>query len=676
MSKTILRLYSWLLILAIGISACAPQAPAAPATAVPPTTAPAAGTPAVAASGPIKLGLITKTETNPFFVKMKEGAQQKADELGATLLTAAGKVDGDNESQVTAIENMVNAGVKGILITPSDTKAIVPTIQKARDAGVLVIALDTPTDPVNATDALFATDNFKAGVLIGQYAKANMNGKALKIATLDLLPGITVGVLRHNGFMVGMGLSKVDSTAADQATSAEVVCSQDTQGDQAKGQAAMETCLQKDPGINLVYTINEPAAFGAYTALKAAGKEKDVLIVSVDGGCQGVQGVVDGQIGATSQQYPLKMASMGVEAIVKYAQTGVKPSGYTDTGVTLITDKPQTGVDSKDTQFGLSACWGTKPAATAAEPIKLGLITKTETNPFFVKMKEGAEAAAKAAGATLMTAAGKVDGDNESQVTAIENMVNAGVKGILITPSDTKAIVPTIQKARDAGVLVIALDTPTDPVNATDALFATDNFKAGVLIGQYAKANMNGKTLKIATLDLLPGITVGVLRHNGFMVGMGLSKVDSTAADQATSAEVVCSQDTQGDQAKGQAAMETCLQKDPGINLVYTINEPAAFGAYTALKAAGKEKDVLIVSVDGGCKGVQGVVDGQIGATSQQYPLKMASMGVDAIVKYAQTGVKPSGYTDTGVTLITDKPQTGVDSKDTQFGLSACWGTK
>ena len=308
--------------------------------------------------GQVQVGLITKTETNPFFVKMKEGAEKEAQAKGAKLLTAAGKFDGDNASQVTAIENMVAAGVKGIMITPSDTKAIVPAIQKARDAGVLVIALDTPTEPQDATDALFATDNFKAGVLIGQYAKAAQAGKPAKIATLDLAPGISVGVLRHNGFLNGYGAAQVDQNATELATSAEVVCSQDTAGDQAKGQTAMENCLQKDPGINLVYTINEPAALGAYNALKAAGKDKDVTIVSVDGGCTGVQAVKDGKIAATSQQYPLKMAQQGVAAVVSFASSNTKASGYTDTGVTLITDTPQQGVESKDTTFGTENCWG------------------------------------------------------------------------------------------------------------------------------------------------------------------------------------------------------------------------------------------------------------------------------------------------------------------------------
>ncbi len=306
----------------------------------------------------VMVGLITKTETNPFFVKMREGAQAKAEELGVELLTAAGSFDGDNEAQVTAIENMVAAGVQGILIVPSDTQAIVPSIQKARDEGVIVIALDTPLDPIDASDALFATDNYQAGLLIGQWAKAAMGDKEPVIATLDLNPGITVGYLRHNGFLAGYGLVDDASDANDAVTAPEVVCSQDTQGDQSKGQTAMENCLTSNPDINLVYTINEPAAFGAYTAIKNAGMENDVLIVSVDGGCSGVRGVESGEIGATSQQYPLRMASLGVEAIVAAVQGGEVPSGYTDTGVTLITDQMQEGVTSEDSAFGLENCWG------------------------------------------------------------------------------------------------------------------------------------------------------------------------------------------------------------------------------------------------------------------------------------------------------------------------------
>lgn len=136
-----------------------------------------------------------------------------------------------------------------------------------------------------------------------------------------------------------------------------------TLGSEQGGREAMEKILQKAPDINVVYAINEPAAAGGYAALKAAGKEKGVLVVAVDGGCPGVKSVKEGVIGATSQQYPLLMAAKGVEAIAEFVKTGKKPastpgSDFFDTGATLITDHPVAGVKSIDTTEGAKLCWG------------------------------------------------------------------------------------------------------------------------------------------------------------------------------------------------------------------------------------------------------------------------------------------------------------------------------
>ena len=312
------------------------------------------------------VGLITKTDTNPFFVKMKEGAQKAAAAEGVQLQTYAGKRDGDNESQVQAVETLISAGAKGILITPTDSKAIVPSLDKAKQAGMLVIALDTPTEPADAVDATFATDNYQAGLLIGQWAKAKFakDGKQAKIALLDLNANqVSVDVQRDQGFLEGFGVDVKDKTKIGDESDSKIVGHDVTDGAEEGGRTAMENLLQKDPSINLVYTINEPSAAGAYQALKAAGKDKQVTIVSVDGGCPGVDAVKAGQIGATSQQYPLKMAQQGVEAVAKFAKDGTKPSAtegktFTDTGVTLITDEAQSGVESKDTTFGKDNCWG------------------------------------------------------------------------------------------------------------------------------------------------------------------------------------------------------------------------------------------------------------------------------------------------------------------------------
>ena len=306
-----------------------------------------------------------------------------------------------------------------------------------------------------------------------------------------------------------------------------------------------------------------------------------------------------------------------------------------------------------------------KPTAKGAT-VKVGLITKDATNPFFVKMHAGANAAASKAGAQLIYAAGKSSSDNAGQITAIENMVTAGVKGILITVADAKAENAAIAQARAKGVLVIALDSPTSPTTAVDALFATNNFNAGVFIGKYARAATKGRKVTIAMLDEHAGSSVGALRHNGFLKGFGIKKNDK---------QIACVANGGGQQTQSQPAMENCLQKNPNINVLYTINEPSAAGAWTALKNAGKSKNaVTIVSVDGGCAGVRNVRAGVIDATSQQYPLRMASLGVAAVVKFANGGTKASGYTDTGLNLIAAKPLKGVPSKSVKYGLANCWG--
>jgi fructose transport system substrate-binding protein len=312
------------------------------------------------------VGLITKTDTNPFFVKMKAGAQQAAGQQGVSLQTFAGKQDGDNESQVQAVENLISAGAKGFLITPNDSKAIVPSIDKAHQQGMLVIALDTPTDPANAVDATFATDNYQAGKLVGQWAKAKFakEGKQAKIAMLDLNANqVSVDVKRDQGFMDGFGINFGDANKIGDENDPRIAGHDVTNGNEDGGRTAMENLLQKDPSINLVYTINEPAAAGAYQALKSAGKDKAVTIVSIDGGCPGVDNVKAGVIGATSMQFPLKMASLGIEAIAAFAKDGTKPKAtegkdFVDTGTQLITDQPQAGVDAKDSAWGKQNCWG------------------------------------------------------------------------------------------------------------------------------------------------------------------------------------------------------------------------------------------------------------------------------------------------------------------------------
>ena len=332
----------------------------------------ACGSDSGGSDGDVGVSLIVKTTTNPFFVAMQDGAKKAAQEQGVDLTLAAGKSDGDEATQIQAIENAISQGQKGILITPNGP-GVVDAIEKARDQGLFVIALDTPPDPANAVDITFATDNFAAGKAIGSWTAKKLGGEKATIAMLDLFDDkvVSVDYNRDQGFLEGMGIdTKNAKKNGDEAKSGsysggeyELACNEATQGAEDGGTTAMETCLSKNDNINVVYTINEPAAYGAYQALKSAGKEKDVTIISVDGGCAGVGYVGDGVIGATAQQYPLKMASEGVKAIAALEKDGTKPKpteglDFFDTGVALVTDEPQDGVESIDTAEAKSICWG------------------------------------------------------------------------------------------------------------------------------------------------------------------------------------------------------------------------------------------------------------------------------------------------------------------------------
>ena len=319
---------------------------------------------------PVLVGLITKTEGNPFFVTMAEAALERAGELGVELRTYSGVYDGDTQAQLAAIEELVEAGAKGILITPSDPLALTPAVEQARAEGLLVIALDTPFDPPDTVDATFATDNFRAGELIGIWAREKLGPLAARtrIATLDgYETPVTVDVMRNQGFLHGFGIDIKDPGRKYDEDDPRIAGSATTMGAEAGGRSAMERLMRRDPSIRLVYTINEPAAAGAYAALRSMGLEDEVLIVTIDGACSGVRSVAAGELGATAMQFPVRMASLGVEAVVEHVRTGQRPQpavgrDFHDTGVALVSQEPVAGVPSVDAEQALTECWGASPA--------------------------------------------------------------------------------------------------------------------------------------------------------------------------------------------------------------------------------------------------------------------------------------------------------------------------
>jgi fructose transport system substrate-binding protein len=324
-------------------------------------------------AGAVKVALILKTFSNPYFVSMENSAKQDAAQKGVNLTVSAGTTDGDTSTQITAIDNAIAAGDKGIIITPNGN-AVNSALGKARAAGLYTIALDTAPTPPSTVNITYATDNTAAGKLDGEWAAAKLDGKPADIAMLDLFNNevVSVDVDRDHGFLEGMGIPVGDPNInGKEPTSGhytggkggtyKISCQLPTQGAIPTGKSAMQTCLQKDPNINLVYAINEPAAEGAAEAIKGLGSK--AIVVAIDGGCSNLPYVSNGEIAATAGQFPGKMASDGIDAIYNLTTKHVHPAtspglGFYNTGTELYTNDPQPGVPSITATQAKSICWG------------------------------------------------------------------------------------------------------------------------------------------------------------------------------------------------------------------------------------------------------------------------------------------------------------------------------
>ena len=317
----------------------------------------------------VKVGLITKTETNPFFVKMKEGAQKAAKANGASCIDRGGQV---RRRQRRPGHSDGEHGRRRRQGHPDHAERLQG--DRARRSrrrvrpGVLVIALDTPTEPQDAADALFATDNFKAGELIGQWAKAKF--------------------ARARRRRSPRSTSRRASPSACSATTASskgfgATRRRDVDRRRAGHRAATRPRRQTRDG--------EPASRRTRTstsstrstsrrrraptqALKAAGKEKDVTIVSVDGGCTGVQNVKDGMIARDVAAVPAEDGRRGRRGGRRRSPRTASQGrpGYTDTGVTLITDKPQDGVDVQGHRVRPGRTAGARPSWQSASQARPG----------------------------------------------------------------------------------------------------------------------------------------------------------------------------------------------------------------------------------------------------------------------------------------------------------------
>ena len=524
-----------------------------------------------------KIGLIVSTLNNPFFVTLKEGAEAKAKELGLELVV----LDSQNDAalELSNMEDLLTQGVEVILINPTDSDAVGNAIKAANVKSIPVITLDRGT---NAGDVAthIASDNVAGGVMAGEFIVELLGGTG-KVVELEGIAGTSAARDRGQGFNDAIATSSI-----------EVVANQVADFDRTKGLSVMENILQSQPEVDAVFAHNDEMALGALKAIEVSGR--DIIVVGFDATDDAVRSVEDGKMAATVAQQPSLIGSLGVDAASK-VMAGETLEAFVPVALKLITnDMPMVQEDKK-----------------------MGLILSTLNNPFFVTLKEGAEAQALEMGVELIV----LDSQNDAakELSNMEDLLTQGVDLILINPTDSDAVGNAIVAANKAGIPVITLDRGANHGEVVTHV-ASDNIAGGVMAGEYIVELLGGKG-NVVELEGIAGTSAARDRGQGFNEAIATSSI-----------EVVAKQVADFDRTKGLSVMENILQAQPEINAVFAHNDEMALGALKAIEVSGR--DILVVGFDANDDAVKAVEAGLMAATVAQQPSLIGSLGVESGMKH------------------------------------------
>src|SRR3954454_14327405 len=274
-------------------------------------------------TGAPRVAFVMKTLNHPFFLDMQRGAQEAADRAGIQLVVQAAERELDVGEQMQIIENILQTGIKILIVTPSGSREIASAIVKANRAEVPVVLVDTRVDPKAAADnhlriaSFIGSDNYEGGRLAGEHLAKSTGGKA-RVAVLEGIPGHETGDSRLRGFR----------DALQKHPGMTIVASQPANWERDQGFTVFQNMLQAHADIDALFACSDLMALGAVEAIAAAGRTNRIRVVGFDALDDARKAIAAGSMEASVAQSPRDMGRLAVESAVKLLRGDAVPDDH------------------------------------------------------------------------------------------------------------------------------------------------------------------------------------------------------------------------------------------------------------------------------------------------------------------------------------------------------------
>jgi ABC-type sugar transport system substrate-binding protein len=573
--------------------------------------------PQAEASNKGTVALVMKALSNPFFLKMEEGAHNYAREENIPLEVFGVERETDVERQIGIVENLISRGYGAIVIAPADSKRLVPICKKALEKNIVVINIDNPLhkatmDKLGISIPFVGSDNRIGAGMVGRYVKNKLKGRG-NVIVIEGIRGVENADLRKQGFI----------DAVTQNCAIEILSSESANWHTDEALSLATRLLRKYKSVNAIFCANDKMAIGVLQALDNLDRAGDILLAGYDN-IESVRNEMrNGRIHATVEQHPELMGEYGVELAWK-ALNGQNVSTYTQTPLDLITYEP----------FN-------KTVALSISDLQ---------NPFFSTLLLGARNAAKLFGLKLIFR--DAQNNEAQQLTDIANFIKQNVDIIIVNPTNTESITPAIEMANRNSVPVITVDRKSSGGEILCHI-ESDNLEGGRMASRLLAQLLRGEG-RIIEIEGIPGTSAAHERGIGF----------NEALRNYPQIKVVAREVANFDRQEAHDVMQTLLQNDIRFDAVFAHNDNMILGVADAIGELRIPSSPLLIGFDAIREAVQAVKQGLLTATIAQKPETMGRLSIASSVRYFR-GEKLSPVIPVELSFVL-KEETSIVSVDKQ----------